>query len=188
MTSKTGIASMKQWIFGPLLCGALLAGNSFARAQGDRTFRDMDRGEGRGMMSRFSQEDMDAFTEARIAALRAGLRLSAEQEKLWPAVEDAIKNVVRQRRDQMRDWRDSRGERSDDLPATIRSMAERQAARAEALRKLADSATPLYATFDEGQKRRLRILVRGLRPHGMMRGGWHGRDSGRRSWRDGQER
>ena len=179
---------MNRWIFGPLLCGALLAGASSASAQADRMFRDTDRREGRGMMGRFSQEDMDAFTDARIAALRAGLRLSAEQEKLWPAVEDAIKSLVRQRRDRMRDWRESRGERSDDIPAIIRGMADRQAARAEALRKLADSAAPLYATFDEGQKRRLRILARGLRPHGMMRGGWRGRDSGMRPWRDGQER
>jgi hypothetical protein len=179
---------MNRWIFGPLLCGALLAGASHASAQADRMFRDTDRGEGRGMMGRFSQEDMDAFTEACIAALRAGLRLSTEQEKLWPAVEDAIKNLVRQRRDQMGHWREGRRERSDDISAIIRGMAERQAARAEALRKLADSAAPLYATFDEGQKRRLRILVRGLRPHGMMRGGRHGRDSDVRPWRDGHER
>jgi zinc resistance-associated protein len=58
-------------------------------------------------------------------------------------------------------------------------MAERQGARAEALRKLADASAPLYATFDDGQKRRLRILVRQMRPHGMMRHAWghhHDRD------------
>jgi zinc resistance-associated protein len=177
---------MNRWIFGPLLGSALLASAS-AAAQSDRMQRDMDRREGRGMMGRFSPEDMDAFVDARIAALRAGLRLSADQEQLWPAVETAIKDVVKQRREQMRERREGQDERRDDIPGFIRGMAERQAARAEALRKLADAAAPLYATFDEGQKRRLRVLVRGLRPHGMMGRGWHGRE-GRRFWRDGDDR
>jgi zinc resistance-associated protein len=174
---------MNRWIFGPLLGGALLATASYATAQSDRMHRDMDGREGRGMMGRFSPEDMDAFMDARIAALHAGLRLSADQEKLWPPVDDAIRGLVKQRREQRRE---SRGERSDDIPAIIRGMADRQAARAEALRKLADAAAPLYATLDDGQKRRLRVLARGLRPHGMRGGGW--RDGGMRPWRDGRDR
>jgi hypothetical protein len=173
---------MNRWIFGPLLGSTLLASAS-ANAQADRMHRDMEGREGRGMMGRFSPEDMDAFMDARIAALRAGLRLSAEQEKLWPAAEDAIRGLVRQRREQMREWREGPGQRSDDIPSIIRGMADRQAARAEALRKLADSAAPLYATFDDGQKRRLQVLVRGLRLQG---GGWHG--GGMRPWRDGRDR
>jgi hypothetical protein len=59
-------------------------------------------------------------------------------------------------------------------------MADRQGARAEALRRLADVAAPLYATFDEGQKRRLRLLARHLRPRGgMMRQAWRGMDRDR---------
>ena len=34
----------------------------------------------------FAAEDHAAFLDARIAALRAGLRLTSEQEKAWPAV------------------------------------------------------------------------------------------------------
>jgi hypothetical protein len=173
---------MNRWIFGPLLGGALLAGSSYAVAQSDRMDRERDGRDGRGMMGRFSPEDMEAFMEARIAALRAGLRLTAEQEKLWPAVEEAIRGLVRQRREQMREWRESRGQRSDDIPALLRGMADRQGARAEALRRLADSAAPLYATFDEGQKRRLQVLMRGLSPRGMRGGRGHGGD-GMRSWR-----
>jgi zinc resistance-associated protein len=186
---------MNRWIFGPLLGGALLATASYATAQSGRMPRDMgdrgDRGDGT-MMGRFSPEDVEAFTDARIAALRAGLRLSPDQDKLWPAVEDAIRGLVTQRREQMREWRESRGQRNDDIPAMIRGMADRQAARADGLRKLADSAAPLYATFDDAQKRRLRILIRGLRPHGMMgRGGGmrgRGQDGGMRPWRDGPGR
>lgn len=35
------------------------------------------------------------------------------------------------------------------------------------MRKLADAASPLYATLDEAQKRRLQVLVR-MGNHGMM--------------------
>jgi len=176
---------MNRWIFGPLLGSALMATASHATAQADRMHRDMME-RGGSMMGRFSPEDMDAFIDARIAALRAGLRLSPDQERLWPAVEDAIRGLVKQRREQMREWRESREQRSDDIPAMIRGMADRQAARAEALRRLADSAAPLYATFDDGQKRRLRVLTRALRPHGMGHG-WHGRGV-MRPWRDGGDR
>ena len=45
------------------------------------------------MMGRMSPEDMSAFVDARIAALRAGLKLSTEQERLWPPVEEAIRGL-----------------------------------------------------------------------------------------------
>ncbi|HYI88785.1 MAG TPA: Spy/CpxP family protein refolding chaperone [Beijerinckiaceae bacterium] len=105
-----------------------------------------------------------------MAALRTGLRLSADQDKLWPPVEEAMRHAATLRRDQMRAWREGRGRDSDDLPAMLRGLSERQLASGEALRKLADAAAPLYASLDEGQKRRLRVLARGLRPgrHGAM--------------------
>jgi len=76
-----------------------------------------------------------------------------------------MRGLVRLRRDQVRTWRESRGEGRDDIPGLLRGMADRQAAHADALRKLADAAAPLYATLDEGQKRRLRVLARTMRPH-----------------------
>src|SRR5580692_12315443 len=39
----------------------------------------------------FSREDAGAFLEARIAALHAGLQLTPEQERLWPAFEQAYR-------------------------------------------------------------------------------------------------
>ncbi len=139
-------------------------------------------GGGMGMMGRFSPEDIEAFTDARIAALHAGLRLSPDQQQMWPPVEQAIRDLVKLRREQFRAWRERRDEGSDprdDLPGMLRGMAERQALRAEALRKLAEAATPLYASFDDGQKRRLRMLVRHMRPGGgMMRQAWRGMDRG----------
>ena len=44
-----------------------------------------------------SAEDVAAFGDARIAALHAGLKLSAEQEKSWPALESALRDLAKLR-------------------------------------------------------------------------------------------
>ena len=67
-----------------LVTGALglgLAGAAVARDRGPEGFR------GPGRWSSLTPEDRAAFTDARIAALHAGLELNADQEKLWPPVE-----------------------------------------------------------------------------------------------------
>jgi zinc resistance-associated protein len=182
---------MRRLIIGLAAAGLLSAGAVAQDRDGMRGPRGGFGGEFRGgmdrprmgMMGPFSPEDMEAFADARIAALHAGLKLSADQERLWPSVEEAIRGLVKLRRDQARAFRErreagGRGEARDDLPGMLRAMADRQGARAEAIRKLADAAAPLYATFDEGQKRRLRILTRHIRPGGMMRHAWRGRMGG----------
>lgn len=116
-----------------------------------------------------SAEDREAFADARIAGLHAGLKLSADQEKMWPPVEEAIRGLVRQQRDARQAWRQQREQAQErDLPSMLRLMADRQSGRADALRKLADAATPLYASLDEAQKRRLVVLSRAMRPHIAM--------------------
>ncbi|HJZ21063.1 MAG TPA: hypothetical protein VJ226_08900, partial [Bradyrhizobium sp.] len=41
--------------------------------------------------ARLSAEDRAAFADARIAAVHAGLKLTPDQEKLWPPVESAVR-------------------------------------------------------------------------------------------------
>ncbi len=72
-----------------------LAGAGFALAQ--QTGQPSPTREGRGY--RASAEDVAAFTDARIAGLKAGLKLTAEQEKNWPAVETAIRDLAKDRAD-----------------------------------------------------------------------------------------
>jgi len=71
-----------------------IAGGAYAYAQQSSTV-----GAGgefqRVRHSRISAEDISAFGDARIAALHAGLKLTAEQEKLWPPVEAALRDVRR---------------------------------------------------------------------------------------------
>jgi hypothetical protein len=121
-----------------------------------------------------SAEDIAAFTDARIAALRAGLKLTAEQEKNWPAIESALREVARQRADRMkelaerreaRDGAQASGQPQPDAIASLRRRADAMSTRAAALKRLADAAEPLYRSLDDGQKRRFSLLLRmGGRP------------------------
>src|SRR5215467_3337780 len=52
-------------------------------------------------------EDLGAFTDARIAALRAGVRLTPDQDKNWPAFEQAYRNLAKLRAQRFAANRDS---------------------------------------------------------------------------------
>src|ERR1700760_439537 len=54
---------------------------------------------------RLSPEDRAAFTDARIAAVHAGLKLTPDQEKLWPPVEAAVRDFAKLRMDRANAWR-----------------------------------------------------------------------------------
>ena len=44
-----------------------------------------------------SADDLAAFTDARVAALKAGLRLTPDQDKNWSAFEQAYRNLAKLR-------------------------------------------------------------------------------------------
>lgn len=127
-----------------------------------------------------SAEDAQAFADARIAGLKAGLRLTPDQEKSWPAVEAAIRELSKDRIARMEERRKEREARGDqprerDTIASLRQRAEIMGKRAAGFARLADAAEPLYKSLDDGQKRRLTMLTRNMRPHG---GHWRGHDRG----------
>ena len=126
--------------------------------------------------SRMSPEDRAAMADAKIAAVHAGLKLTADQEKLWPPVESAVRELVKLRIDRA-NARAAAAAKSDDATpvdpvARLRNRAERMIASATVMKKIADAADPLYKTLDDGQKRRLAMLTR-HRGHGGE--GWRGR-------------
>lgn len=120
-------------------------------------------------MMRPAAEDVAAFTDARIASLKAGLKLTAEQEKNWPAVETALRDLAKQRaeranamaeRREARRGSDSAAQHAPDAIARMREGADAATQRAAGLKKLADASEPLYKSLDEGQKRRFAALIR----------------------------
>ncbi|MCJ2041318.1 Spy/CpxP family protein refolding chaperone [Methylobacterium sp. E-041] len=164
---------------GRVIKGALVAGLAGLALAGAVAARDGEDGPPRrwgGHWSRLSPEDRAAFADARIAALHAGLRLNADQEKLWPPVETAMRDLARQRRERMAAMRD-RKRMDEDAPAALRAMADAATARGAALGKLADASGPLYATLDPDQKRRAMILAGPMGGHRHRHGG-RGEDGG----------
>ena len=146
-----------------------IAGGAYAYAQQSSTV-----GAGgefqRVRHSRISAEDISAFGDARIAGLHAGLKLTAEQEKLWPPVEAALRDLAKQRSERFAAR--ATADRPKDPIERMNLRAEVMGQRAAGLKKLADAAGPLYKSLDDGQKRRFAMLARLDR--GQMRGhhGW----------------
>jgi len=188
-----------------------IAGSSYVYAQqGDGGRGYGGRGDG-GFRSeqrhRLSPEDRAAFADARIAALKAGLELTPDQARNWPAFEQALHDMV-QLRTQLRQAREAARQQGQDQsqdqnqsqsqnPGQNQPQAQtpaptgpfdRMARRADnlsktsaALKRIADTGAPLYQSLNDAQKNRFTMLARLLRPHHHgMRGGNEG------GWRQGQ--
>ncbi len=137
--------------------------------------------EGRGDRAqrwRPSAQDITAFGDARIAALKAGLELNADQEKHWPAVESAMRDLAKQRADRFAARRETK---TPDSPIErLGRRAEAMQSRGAALKKLADAAGPLYTSLDDAQKHRFMVLARlGSRQFGHSHHSWRSRHDGR---------
>jgi hypothetical protein len=104
-----------------------------------------------------SAEDISAFADARIAAVHAGLKLNAEQEKNWPAVESALRDLAKQRSERFAAR--ASADRPKDPVEQLNLRADAMTQRGAALKKLADAAAPLYKSLDEGQKNRFVMLA-----------------------------
>ena len=150
----------------PIVAGTaalLIAGATLAHAQ-------QRGGYDGGQRPRFNAEDMRAFGEARLAALKAGLALTPEQEKNWPAFEQAARDYGKLRLDRMTARRDAPP--SSDPVERLRQRAAAMSDTGAALQKLADATDPLYKSLDESQKRRFAVLYRFSGPDGFRgRGG-----------------
>jgi hypothetical protein len=102
--------------------------------------------------------DWKSLTEARIAAVKAALQLTPDQEKLWPAVEDAIRARGQGRYLRLQALAASPSGDVDPIQL-LRSRADSLAQRSAELTKLAFAWQPLYPTLDAGQRLRVRILA-----------------------------
>jgi zinc resistance-associated protein len=125
---------------------------------------------------RMSAEDRAAFVDARIAALKAGLELTPDQAKNWPAFEQASRDMA-QVRVQIRAAREA-GERSPTPTTPFERMtrrADNMTKISAALKHIADTGTPLYQSLDDAQKGRFEKLAHMLRPHRHHMHDWNER-------------
>jgi hypothetical protein len=149
--------------------------------------------------SRPNMDDMRAFADARLAALHAGLGLTPDQEKNWPAFEQASREMAKLRLDRMAAAVNTRRDRQPQSGDPADRMHRRAAVMTEtgtSLRKVADAMDPLYKSLDDGQKRRFAMLERMLAPRddgqqGRELRGRDGSERGREGFdrgRDGSDR
>ncbi len=162
-----------------------LAGTSLVYAQQGFGGRDNAGGDGPRFERRHlpSPADITAFTDARIAALKAGLELTPDQAKNWPPFEQALRDMAQLRIQQIQ----TRLSGAPQAPTTpfdrLERRADNMAKRSAALKKVADTGAPLYQSLNDDQKARFMKLARMLRPHprmhAFMERGWrHGEGSG----------
>ena len=130
--------------------------------QGERMMRQM---------ANISEADRAAFLDARLAGVKAGLKLTADQDKLWPAVESAVREALAQRPARQAE----RGpQASSDPIEQLRRRAHVMTTQADGMRKLADAAQPLYASLSDEQKQRLpRLMNMGRGQHALGDGERH---------------
>jgi zinc resistance-associated protein len=131
-----------------------------------------------------SVEDLNAYGEARLAALKAGLVLTAEQARNWPAFEQAARDFAKLRIDRANA---SANTQPSDPAERMNQRATQLVETGNALKKLGDATGPLYNSLDESQKRRFAVLSRlgrfgGDDFRGRDRDDFRGRD-GRQGWR-----
>jgi zinc resistance-associated protein len=177
MINKTLAAGTIALLLAGASTGAVLAQSAPSRDHARTEMSAQDRAK----RAENRAEDAAAFTDARIAALKAGLKLTADQEKNWPAVETALRDLAKERaaRAQARAERwearraGSAAQPAPDAIARMREGSDALSARAAGLKKLADASEPLYKSLDDGQKRRFGELIRMGGRGGM--GHHHGR-------------
>jgi LTXXQ motif family protein len=158
-----------------------IAGSSLAYAQRD------ERQDG-GRRWQPTTQDIRAFQAARLAALKAGLTLNDEQERHWPAFEQAMRDLQQLRLQRLTARRDARRDgRSGAIDPTerMRERATRLSESGAVLKRLADATDPLYRSLDDAQKRRFAILARREGPRGWQR---RGRDRGEHGMPRGHRR
>jgi len=135
------------------LAGALLVGTStLGQAQGPA-----GKGPARETLGEAASK---ALIDRRIEVIKITLGLTADQAKLWPAVEDAIRARLTARHARLASLA-ARAAKADEVNPIelLRHRADALTQRGAALKKLADAWQPLFAALDENQKLRLKFLA-----------------------------
>ena len=116
-----------------------------------------------------SAGDWAKLTDMRVDIVKAALKLTPEQEKYWPAIEDAIRTRAKDRQARIADMAKRVAElrggnpvevlRNRDPVDFLQRRADALAQRSADLKKLAGAWQPLYKTLNPDQKRRMGHLA-----------------------------
>ncbi len=116
-----------------------------------------------------SQSDFKELTDRRIDVVRNALQLTAEQEKYWPPIEEAIRLRAQGRQTRLADVATRLAKLRESGPLEILSnpnpieflnrRAKHLGERAAEAKKVADAWQPLYQTLKVDQKRRMTFVL-----------------------------
>src|SRR6516225_9517477 len=122
-----------------------------------------------GAAERLGAADVNTLTDARINIVKTALQLTPDQEKYWPAIEDAVRARAKDRQaritteaaraSQLRERSPIEALRDRDPVNFMHRRADALAQRAADLKRLADAWQPLYQTLNPEQKRRMGALT-----------------------------
>ena len=117
---------------------------------------------------RLNASDRNTLSDMRIDLVKAALQLTPEQEKYWPAVENAIRARAEDRKARLAKIGETVGKRADesrvevlrnrDPIAFLQRRSEALAQRSADLDKLAEAWQPLYNTLSQEQRQRMAAL------------------------------
>jgi len=103
---------------------------------------------------------LKALTDARVGLVKAALQLTPEQEKYWPALDEAIRARSTGRQQRLTALVGRLNQQHDVQPLELlRERANNLAQRSAELTKLADAWQPLWQSLNPDQKRRMEILA-----------------------------
>jgi hypothetical protein len=121
--------------------------------------------------------DHEALLDARLVGLKAVLKLTPDQDKLWAPFEAAVRGAAKIRMEQMKAMMDrmqkmretmgkDKNETKDTGPTAqesspvdrLETLAHRMSEHGAALEKVVAAAKPLYASLDDTQKRLFHLL------------------------------
>ena len=118
---------------------------------------------------RVTAADLNALTDARVAIIKAALQLTPDQERYWPAIEEAIRARAKERMTRLEAVTTGVAERADRSPienlrdrdpiAFLNRRADALVVRAADLKKLATAWQPLYQTLTPDQRRRMGFVA-----------------------------
>src|SRR5271166_4706137 len=147
---------MKRYVVAPLaaltVCAAAIAAGAAPAEQSGPT--------GTERMQHWAA-DREAVLDAKLAGMKAGLKLTPDQEKLWGPFETAVRDGAKMRMDAMQGMMESREDGEKMSPVDhLDAMADRMAKAAADIKTIADAAKPLYASLDASQKHSFSTLGR----------------------------
>ncbi len=133
-----------------------------------------------GRWHQMSPETRARLDEGKLAMAKTALKLNAEQEKLWVAVETEVRAASKARTEKRAEWDKMRAEREasktdgkkPDMAERLDKMTQHMSERAERMKAFTGAFKPFYASLSDEQKDVLKPLMREFLP-GLGRGG-HG--------------